>query len=159
MSRTASNWVKFADSSLISLILTFFKKDSGIYLRIWRNLSQILKLMADNGPVTAVSRRELRRELGGSWRENVNVNWVKLNVNLVYIAQTLALHAVIFVKLAEPASVLLRRPLGASFRRRVRPCIIGCFSCEKGGQQLDCLPLSLPLAATHGEWAPRPTRK
>ena len=71
----------------------------------------------------------------------------------------LALHAVIFVKLAEPASVLLRRPLAASFRRRVRPCIIGCFSCEKGGQQLDCLPLSLPLAATHGEWAPRPTRK
>ena len=76
--------MKFADSSLISLILTFFKKDSGIYLRIWRNLSQILKLTADNGPVTAVSRRELRRELGGSWRENVNVNWVKLNVNLVY---------------------------------------------------------------------------
>ena len=25
----------------------------------------------------------VRRELGGSWRENVNVNWVKLNVNLV----------------------------------------------------------------------------
>ena len=83
MSRKTSNWVKVADSSLISLILTFFKKDSGIYLRIWRNLSQILKLTADNEPVTAVSRRELRRELGGSWRENVNVNWVKLNVNLV----------------------------------------------------------------------------
>ena len=83
MSRKPRIWVKFADSSLISLILIFFKKDSGIYLRIWRNLSQILKLTADNGPVTAVSRRELRRELGGSWRENVNVNWVKLNVNLV----------------------------------------------------------------------------
>jgi hypothetical protein len=45
MSRKPRIWVKFADSSLISLILTFFKKDSGIYLRIWRNLSQILKLI------------------------------------------------------------------------------------------------------------------